>query len=487
MAQSAGLPLWARVLRVCEDVVDDAITLDPRKEFSEKNHTIIQQMFEGLVRLDTDGKIEPALATSWRWVDERSLEFTLREGVRFHNGEIFDAQAVKFSIEQFVDPKVGYPGAGFLGSVEKVVVLDARHVVLKTKFVDGILPHRLAALITIMPPRYIAEHGDQYFAGHPVGTGPFKFVQWEKNKEIVLAANTDYWLKGYPKFTGLVFKFIPGDEQINQLLKGEIDLVTEVPGTATLEVMKSPIVRIVKKEGFYTVASSLNSKTGPLSDRRVRQALNYAVDKKDLIRYDLLGNGKSLATMTMPGEIGHNPGLKPYPYNPKKARRLLTDAGYPDGFRVKALVKVNAMRTMQIIAKQLARVNIHVDIHPTTDAVAVSDMQKESWDWVYAGCPDPMSHSFFIHFIFLSSLSPFSVNKDAKYDELLTKMVGALDENEQHKIGMELDQYVHEQALSLFTYQRIKIYGIRRDIHFIPPVTGVPYYVFSHPRETREE
>lgn len=473
----AGVP--PRVLRVCDDVVAP-VTLDPRRQFSEKNYTIIRQIFDGLVRFDPEGRIEPALAVSWTRIDPLTVEFKLRPGVRFHDGESLDAEAVRFSIESLIDPKTAFPGAGFLSSVAGVEAVDRTTVRVKTKFPDGVLLNRLASLVTILPPRYIAEHGSEYFGAHPVGTGAFKFTSWdEKKATIALSANEDYWAKGYPKVAALEFYFIPAAQQIEMLLDGKLDVVTELPGTATLKVAKSRIAHVVKKEAYYTAASSLNTRAGPLADVRVRQALNYGINKDVLIRYDLLGNGRALATMSMPGEDGHNPALMPYPYDLAKAKRLLREAGYPNGFRLNVLAKVQGTRTMKIIAAQLARLGIQLDIAWTTDGQAVYDMAKKPWDWIFAGCPDPMSHSYFVQFIFLSSLSPFSVTKDSHYDELMADMIATLDSAQHRKKGEDLDAYIYQQALSLFTYQRIKTYGVRNGVTFVPGITGMPYFSLS--------
>jgi peptide/nickel transport system substrate-binding protein len=478
-AGAPAAPTNPAVLRVCDDVVAP-VTLDPRKQFSEKNYTIIRQIFDGLVRFDPEGRITPALAISWKRLDPLTMEFKLRQGVRFQNGEPFDAEAVRFSIQSLIDPRTGFPGAGFLNSLDSVEAVDPATIRVKTKFPDGILLNRLASLVTILPPRYIAEHGADYFGSHPVGTGAFRFTEWDrKGGRIVLSANEGYWEKGYPKIGTLEFFFVAASEQVEMLLNGRLDLVTELPGTSTMEVAKSTVAHVVKKEGYYTVASSLNTKTGPLADVRVRQALNYAVNKDLLVRYDLLGNGRPLATTSMPGEVGHNPDLKPYPYDPAKARRLLREAGYPDGFHLRALVKVQGTRTMKIIAEQLSRVGVRVDIDWTTDGQALYDMTKRPWDWIFAGCPDPMSHSYFVQFIFLSSLSPFSVTRDPRFDELLAGMIGTLDPAEHQRKGMELDAYVYRQALSLFTYQRLKTYGVRNGVVFVPWINGMPLFYLS--------
>ncbi|MEK7858264.1 MAG: ABC transporter substrate-binding protein [Elusimicrobiota bacterium] len=457
----------------------EPISLDPRREFSEKYYTIVQQIFDSLVRFDPDGRIEPSLAKSWRWLDEKTVEFKLRQGVEFHDGEPFTAEAVRFSIEKFIDPATGFPGAGFLDSISGVEVVDPLTVRVKTKFPDGILIHRLAGLVPIMPPKYIEEHGAEHFGRHPMGTGAFRFSGWERGKRITLEANKKWW-GGHPKVKRLVFLFLPQKEQVEGLLRGDVDVVTELPGTDTLAVMKSGVARIVKKETFYTVGSSINISAGPMADKRVRQAINYAINKDDLIRYDLLGNGKPLGSLSMSGETGHDKGVRPYPYDPGKARRLLKEAGYPDGLRLKVVVKAQGERTMQIIAKQLEKVGIQLDTRITTDATVIQDIRGQEWDFTFGGCPDPLAHSFFIQFIFLSSLSPYSVQKNPAYDNLLQKMATTLDVKEQDRAAKELDRYIHDEALGVFTYQRVKTYGVRNGVHFVPYVTGMPYFFPSH-------
>lgn len=474
-ASLSGPAAAGGVLRVCDDVVEPA-TLDPRREFSEKNHTLLQQIYEGLVRFDPEGRVVPALATSWRRLDPLTMEFELRRGVSFHNGEPFDAAAVKYSLEQFSDPSAGFPGAGFLSTVAGVDAAGTHTVRIRTKAPDGVLLHRLAGLVTMLPPSLAAKGG---LAEHPIGTGPFRFISRDAGRRIVLERNPSYWAPGVPSLSRLEFHFVPAEEQVQRLLDGTLDVVTELPGTDTLRVMRSGAASVIKKASFYTVASSLSTSRGPFKDRRVRQALNHAVNKEHLIRYDLLGNGKVSATLSMPGEAGHNPALKPYEYSLSKAKRLLRDAGMGKGFKVHALVKVQGMRTMKIIAQQLAPLGIQVLITPTTDGQAVRDMSTKEWDWVFAGCPDPMSHSFFIQSIFLSSLSPFSVTNDSQYDELLAAMVAAVDPTEQQSAGEKLDAYTHANALSLFTFQRIKTYGVRHGVRFIPAVTGMPYLDLS--------
>jgi peptide/nickel transport system substrate-binding protein len=480
VASIAAAPsLAARNLMVSDDVADP-MTLDPQKEFSEKNHTICQQIFDGLIRFDPDGKIEPALAVSWERVNDLTIRFKLREGVFFHNGEPLDSGAVKFSIERYLDPKTGFPARAFIESIAGVATPDRYTVDIITKYPDGLLLNRLAGFILIVPPQYIKEKGEDYFAANPMGTGAFIFRSWEKGSQIVLAANRKYWLSGYPKVDGLIFKFIPQEKQIAALLAGKVDLITDLPGSQTLRVMKHPGTTVIKKASFYTVLASMNLSTGPLRALDVRQALNYAIDKNALVRYDLLGNGWPIASLSMSGEFGHNEDLLPYPLNLKKARMLLAQAGYANGITLNALVKRNTIRTAKILKSQLALIGVNLKITEVTDAAMTQEFAKKTFDIAIGDNPDPMYHSYFNQAIVLYSKSPYCLGGDPAFDSMLEKTVSTLDATEREKLAFQLDSYIYNKALSLFTYQKVRISGIRQGLHFIPYASGMPYFFSTY-------
>lgn len=472
----AGAPVApAAVLTVCDDV-QDPLTLDPQKEFSEKNHTIVQQMFEGLVRFGPDGAIEPALATEWRRLDANTMQFKLREGVVFHNGEPFDARVVKFSIERYLNPATGFPALGFIGSIDRVEIVSDELVNLVTKYPDGLLLNRLAGFIVMVPPKYYREASEGTLRENPVGSGAFVFRSWKKGERIELTANKAHWMRGFPKIDGLVFKFIPIEEQFDALKTGKIDILTELPGTQTTEAMRTGFLKVLKTPSFYTVTGALDSSRPPLNDKRVRQALNHAINKEDLVRYDLMGNGHAIATVTMPGEEGHNARLKPYPYDLKKARQLLKSAGYPDGFPLKVLVKAQGERAAKIMRGQLAKIGVTMDMHIVADAEMIKALTGGVWDMFISNCPDPMAHSYFIQSIFLHGSSPYSLGKNPVHNGMLERMVGVLDDSNRRALAEELDAYMHEEALLLFTYQRIKTCGVRAGVEFTPSITGMPYF-----------
>lgn len=472
------------MLAVADDITDP-MTLDPQKQFSEKNHTICQQIFDGLIRFDPDGKIEPALAESWERVDPLRVRFNLRRGVTFHNGEAFDSSAVKFSIERYLDPAAGFPARAFIDSIDRVETPDRYTADVVTKYPDGILLNRLAGFILISPPLYLAEKGAEYFAAHPVGTGAFVFKSWEKGRAITLAANDKYWLAGYPRVSGLVFRFIPQDRQIAALLSGEVDIITNLPGTKTLAVKSTPGFTVMKKASFYTVPPCLNLSSAPLNDVNVRRALNHALDKDSLIRYDLLGNGKAIATFSMPGEVGHNPLLVPYEFDLRKAKKILAEAGYPAGFRLKTLVKANAMRTAKIIASNLKKAGVILDMDMVPDSGMIERFASGKYQMAIGDVPDPMCHSYFIQAVALYSKSPYSLGADPKFDDMLNRMTSLTDPDLSVKAAERIDSYIYDNALSLFTYQKIALYGIRKELRFTPYLSRMPYFYRTYFNENK--
>jgi len=476
MAGAEQVSSRAKTLVVCDDVQDPA-TLDPQKEFSEKNHTLVQQIFEGLVRFDADGNIEPALATEWKRLDDRTIQFKLREGVSFHNGEPFDAASVKFSIDRYLNPATGFPAFGFIDSIDHVDVVDDRVVNLVTKYPDGLLLNRLAGFIVMVPPKYYREQPEEVLRTKPVGSGAFMFDRWNAGESIVLRANPSYWKKGYPKVERLMFRFFPLEKQVNALLNGDIDVLTSLPGTKTLDVQKSSQTYVIKKPTFYTVAGNFNVSRRPLSDKNVRQAINLAIDRAALVRYDILGNGLPIATLSLPGETGHDAKLAPYPYDPRKAKALLTEAGYGSGLELNVLLKTNAERTGHIIAQELEQVGVHMNLTLVTDAQLFEQLkQRDRWDVAIYDVPDPMYHAFFIRSIFLSGRSPFSLAAIPAVDARIGALVQTLDPESQRRLSEELDDYVHSEYLALPTYQRIRTYGLRRGVTFIAYTSGMPYF-----------
>jgi len=309
----------------------DATTLDPHLHNETTSANITRQIFDGLLRRGPDMQLEPELALSVEPISDLTWEIKLRPGISFHNGEVFDAASVKFSIERILDPATQSPQISNLSFVDRVEIVDPLTVRLTTKQPYPLVRERL--VLPMVPPEYLREHGTEYFAAHPVGTGPYKFVSWTKDESVVLTANADYW-RGRPAIRQVTFRPIPENTaRVAELQTGAIDLITNIPphlagslaADAGIQISETPSNRLI----FIQLVTD---RGGPLADPRVRQALNYAVDVQAIIDNVLGGYGRRSTQPLTPQDFGYNPVLTGYSYDPDKARQLLAEAGYPDGF-----------------------------------------------------------------------------------------------------------------------------------------------------------
>jgi peptide/nickel transport system substrate-binding protein len=462
---------------VCDDNIDPG-TLDPFFTLSEKKLTLVYQMLEGLVRFDADAKIVPTLAESWELVDPLRLRFHLRKGVFFHNGEPFDAESVQYTLQKILNPSTKSPLAGFLDSVNRVEIVDAHTIDIVTKFPDGLLLRRLAGLVVLVPPKEYESRGSAAFSKKPIGTGPFKLKRWVEGKEIVMERNREYWDRGKPAIDELVMRFLPTvDEQLAGLLDGSVDIMTELPGTYTLKVAQNSQTHVVKKEALYAIGGHFNTDIPPFNDVRVRQAANYALNKSEFIRYDLLGNGVPIATVGTPGQIGYDTDLNPYPFDLEKAKKLISDSGIKTPVSIDLFLVPFVERPARIAKKQLESIGFEVNLHMFPEGEAVGAFKKGVWHLGMATFPSPTAHVSFSQGLLFYSKSYFSLHHDPSFDKAFEKAMMILDPEESERAFKKIENKVHDEALGLFLYQRIKTYGVRRRVEFKPYLTGMPHFV----------
>jgi peptide/nickel transport system substrate-binding protein len=298
----------------------------------------MQQMFDGLTWVDDEGNIVPNLAESWEISEDgREYIFHLRQDVVFHNGETFDAQDVVTTWQAGKDPVNAY--AYDLDLATAVEVIDDYTVKISTAEPDVLFLRILNERWGIIPTDYFNEVGLEGIEDHPIGTGPFQLVEWVKGDRIVMEANPNYHIEGQPKVASLIYRPIPESAtRLAAVQTGEIHIANRLSSEEAQSLLGAPNVQVVRypvDRVYYIAFNNLTSGVGqPTEDARVRQALNYAVDRQAII--DALFDGfASLSTgYVTPGNLGYNAGLEPYPYDPDKARELLAEAGYPDGFEI---------------------------------------------------------------------------------------------------------------------------------------------------------
>lgn len=454
-ALAAAAPPAAFV--ICDDVFEPA-SLDPERAFDNKSDGILNQVYEGLARIDSSGALAPALAQSWERVDPLTLRFELR-AARFHDGAPVTAQDARDSLLRQLDS--GSPASMQIASIAEVVAESSSTLVVRSRQPDGLLLRRLAAFARV------AKAG--------AGTGPYRLGAREPGKWLELERFDGYWGQA-PARERVRFVFLPEEEQLAALEAGKVDLLTDLPGTMTRRVAERPDLELRKAATLAMHAFWFTSFKGALSDRRVRRALNHALDRAELIRYAARGNGRPLATFSMPGEAGHDPALLPYAHDEKKARALLKEAGLAKGLSLRGLVISQSEREARVIAAQLKKVGVTLELEvvPIAEAFRIVGAGKNrDYDFFANLAPDPVAHASFLAGVCLHSASPMSAGGYPGFDERYGAILGAPDAEAQEKAARALDSFIHEEALGLFTYQRIKTFAARAGAGVTPPLSGM--------------
>ena len=311
-------------------------SLDPHAVTAVNDFRILMNVYDGLVRYKPGSlEVEPALAESWTVSDDGTVyTFTLRDGVTFHDGSALDAEAVKFNFDRMLDESHPFHDTGpfplsfFFGSVDIVEAPDPKTVVFRLKEPYAPFLSNLAYPTgLIVSPAAVEEHGED-FGRNPSGTGPFKFVEWESNAKVVVEANPDYW-GGAPDLKAVVFRPITdANTRVAEMLSGGIDVMVEVPPDNLSTFADDASYTVFEQAGPHLWFLILNAKEGPMADRKVRQAVNYAIDKKALVENVLQGTAAIAAGPTPPAVAwAYNEALEPYPHDPEKAKALLKEAG----------------------------------------------------------------------------------------------------------------------------------------------------------------
>jgi peptide/nickel transport system substrate-binding protein len=449
----------------------DPSTLDPHMHAENFTFAVVHNVFDHLVRrFVKDGQLahEPGLATSWTAVNPTTWEFKLRPGVKFHNGEDFNAEAVKFSIERVLNPEQKARWRWAFADIERVEVVDPLTVRIVTKVPFPTLITNLAFCMPIVPPKYVREKGDTHVATNPVGTGPFKLVRWRKDDALVLEANEGYW-RGAPRIKTLVFRPIPDEStRVAALSAGEVDIARGVPPSLVKQIADNPRTRISRVPSALNIHVILDTlKEGPLRDRRVRQAINYGVDKEGIIKSILEGNGGAVGGPLTPVMFGFAPDVKPYPYDPERAKRLLAEAGFAQGISL-TLNSPNGRylkdkEVNEAIAGQLSRIGIRTQ-------VAVHE-----WGTYVSKWPDGLVPMYMIGwagtwdadgimFPLLRTGQRFSRWSHPDFDALIDKARRTLDQGERVKLYRQATQLAHDEAPWLFLFHGMDIYGVSRAV-----------------------
>jgi len=467
-------------------------SMDPATVTAVNDFRILVNMYDGLTRYkDGSLEIEPSLAESWKINDEGTVyTFKLRKGVKFHDGTPFNAEAVKYNFDRMLkedhpDADTGpFPLSFFFSAIKEVNALDESTVQMKLDAPYAPLLSNLAYPTGLIVSPTAVQKSKADFGRNPVGTGAFKFKTWESNRQVAVVRNDDYW-NGAPSLKGVVFRPITdANARVSEMLSGGIDLMVEVPPDNVATFASSGDFQLHEQAGPHLWFLILNLKEGPFTDKRMRHAINYAINKQALVDNVLQGTA-TVATGPTPSAFAwaYNTSLKPYPYDPKKAKALIKEAGQ-EGAEVTFYVTEGGSGMLDPVAMgtaiqaDLAAVGITAKIetyewntflgkvNPGLEGKA--DMAEMAW---MTNDPDTLPY-----LTLRSKAWPADGGFNSGYyanpkvDELLEKARTSTDQGERAELYRKMQEVVYEDAPWAFianwkqnavTSSRVKNFGLQ--------------------------
>jgi peptide/nickel transport system substrate-binding protein len=451
----------------------DAGNWDPAATFLVDWSKVANNIFDGLTQRGADMKLVPGLATSWKVADDGlSIRFELRKGVTFHDGEPFNAEAVKYTFARLLGPEGAKgPQQSNYSTIDHVDVIDDYTVNMVLKAPDPVLLTKLAGYgAMIVPPQYLAEKGSEYFASHPVGTGPFAFVSYEPKVGITLKANPHFW-GGAPKIAGVDFHFIaePSTE-VAELQAGKIDIASAIP-LAQIDTIKAQAnLAVLSVPGPTVVVLRFNTRNGITKDENVRKALIMAVDRDTIVKEILLGQAKPIVSFQSEISFGYDPALKPLPFDPVAAKKLLAAAKIAPGTPVQIDIRGSDStfrEVAQAVAGYLQGVGLKPTVKPYETSVMLNDIiphgkTGELFQTAWGGWTFDYDNTAYLMYHTGEKWNPY--DSDPTLDKLLEAQRVVLDPAKRQEMLRQVGAYVAGRALELPLYNLNTFVGINKRV-----------------------
>ncbi len=459
----------------------DPRSLDPALSTDVPTGEVVSLLFDNLTQFDADAQLQPGLAQAWE-VDASGKVYTfhLRGNATFHDGRPIRAENVRASLVRALAPGSAggrswplYPisgarsyAAGQAKDVTGIVVRDDSTVVLTLEEPLNVFLKLLAMPVAAIVPTPTPPGFDQ----RPTGSGPWKFVSWSHDDAIVLARNEGYW-GGTPKSDTLRIRIIP--EPLTRAAEyeaGQLSVV-EVPVGETRRWEQTHAEELQRRPGLKDLYVAINTTRGPLKDIRVRRALNHAVDVRTLLGTVLADRGVRAAGSLPPGVLGYDSTRAPYDYDPAKARRLLAEAGHPNGFSVRLwrTQRAELARLAQSIQQNLAQVGIRAEIverdaSSARSAVRNGEADLFLTDW-WADYPDPENFNYpLFHSRNKGPGGNYAFLSDPALDSMILRARATNDEAEKARLSRDVDARVFELAPWIFLWFPVDIWAKRQDV-----------------------
>jgi len=470
--------LWAAALAVQPAAAKDPDTLVVVQEAEPVGLDIMQSsiqttmsvgynLHDTILKPQEDATVKPGLVEKWEKLNDLTWKFTLVKGATFHNGEPIDAAAVKFSFERLMGDALKSTHRGKLNLFKGVEVIDERTFTMSTSepYAPGL--YMLAQYFFIVPPKYVQQVGDAEYNLKPVGCGPYRLERWVKGQEVVMTAYEKYY-GPKPAYKRLIFRGVPEEaSRIAALLTGEADVVSGIPMHQRPKILASGKAYLTDQMGSMNYLG-LNTYEKPFNDVRVRQAVNYGVNR-ELINQALF-QGKAILCRgpISPRTFGADPALKPYPYDPEKAKKLLAEAGYPNGFEARLAYGTympQIQEQAEAIAADLGKIGIRVKLEPYERAVMwerYKNRQHQMFIYFWDDAPEPDRYMYSL----FHSKSRDYYYKNETVDRLLEKGRTTLDPAERAKVYHQIDRFLYEDAPWVYLYVIPEVYAVSNAVEY---------------------
>ncbi len=451
----------------------DISKFDPHFSTSSNDIRVSFNIFDNLTSRHPDGKLYPGLATEWASTGPTTWRFKLRQGVRWHNGDPFTSADAKASIERTYDPAAKTLVATVFTTIDRIDAPDPLTLIITTKKPDPLLPARLAFYGgQIVPKTYLGRVGADAFNAKPVGTGPVRFASWTKDDRLVLEANPDYW-GGQIDADRVIFRPIPETaSRLIAILKGEVDVITQLPPDQFDRVDRSPRARGASTlyAGLYVLA--VNSKVKPLDNPLIKQALSLAIDRQAIVKDLWRGQGLVPNGPIAKGDNHFDASLPALPYDPAKAKQRLREAGYknePITIETTVGYVANDKPMSEAIAAMWKDVGINAVVEVIEYSVRAEKNRDKSFKGMFwsdptstLGDPDGMMWRL------LGPGGPQDYWRHPEFDELGNAARFSLDEKFRDQAYKKMTRIFLEHNPWIVVIQPHELYGIQRYVEFTP-------------------
>jgi peptide/nickel transport system substrate-binding protein len=451
------------------DLVNEPSTLDPQLQWNPDSYFVYRNIFDNLVTRDNAGKIVPEIATAWKRASDTEIVFTLRDGVHFHDGTPLTAADVAFSVNRIIDPKFASPQFGQFNKIAKAAVTGDHEVTLtlKTPY-----PALLAVLtnLSIVPQHVVEKVGNAAFNLSPVGSGPYKFVKWDKGVSVTLARNDDYWGAKGP-FPTAVFRAVPdASTRLADIQSGGVDAVRALNADQAAQLKDSATAKAVPVLTERLAYIRINPNKPPFDNLQLRQALAQAIDKDGITQGILGGLDKPIGQMVTPAHFGWSDNIKALPFDPDKAKSLIASAGKPPKFQL-TIGAFFDQRVAEAVQQELQDVGFDVEISLVDTPTFLQLIQKGPADGPTlaistssCACQDADGALYSL----FHSGSSWTIAASPEIDSLLDEAGASSDDSKRLADYEKVGQFIATDIPTVPLYQMVAIYGAAKKLDFQP-------------------